>query len=101
MLSVNSEKPRPSLGTDPSKMSAEELNSVLGPFTAQGGTYEVNGSRLILHPSVAKDPAVMSGTAPNVYVFNLDGKILTLTFVESNTRGKLTNPEVWTLSRIE
>lgn len=42
------------------------------PFFANAGTYEIKGSALILHPSVAKNPNQMNGWWPAVE-FKLEG----------------------------
>ena len=42
------------------------------PFFANAGSYEIKGSALILHPSVAKNPNQMNGRWPALE-FKLDG----------------------------
>ena len=71
-----------------------------GPFTANGGTYEVKGNTLTNHPSIAKNPTVMASGATNTFSFKMDGKTLTLTSV-TNTQGPVANPTTWTLTRVE
>jgi hypothetical protein len=61
MVYVQGFKARP-IPTD--STSVEELNKLFAPFTAQAGTYERKGSLLLLSPTVAKHPRVMSLKSP-------------------------------------
>ena len=51
-------EPRPVL---PEKPTDKDLAATFGPFTANSGTYQVKGTQLMTQPSVAKNPAVMTG----------------------------------------
>lgn len=42
----------------------KELAAAFGPYTANSGTYELKGATLTTRPMVAKNPNVMTGTAP-------------------------------------
>jgi hypothetical protein len=65
LMFVNSFKPRP-IPSD--SATNEELGLIFIPFTANAGTYQRKDSTLILSPSVAKNPAVMSGRTLTVVV---------------------------------
>ncbi|SRR6266545_2637689 len=43
------------------------------PFVANAGTYEINGSMLIMRPIVAKNVEVMTKATPNIWEFKLKG----------------------------
>jgi Lipocalin-like domain len=98
--SVNSDKPRPTLPQDTAKSTGAELNATWGPFTANTGTYEIQGNTLTTHPIVAKNPNVMAPGTANTYSFKIEGKTLTLTAVK-NTLGPVTNPTTLKLTRVE
>lgn len=100
IMSVNSDKPRPALPEDLSKATAAELTATYGPFTANSGTYEIQGGMATTHPSVAKNPGVMAPGAANTASFKIEGKILTLTNVKTS-QGPVTNPTTLKLTRIE
>lgn len=54
----------------------EELGRLFLPFTANAGTYVRKGSTLTLSPTVAKNPAVMSGTVTLSYTIRTKGDTL-------------------------
>ena len=64
----------------------EELGKVFGPFTANAGTYEIEGSTVAFTPIVAKVPAVMTN---NSYTAEIEwaGDELWLTFDDFLARG--------------
>jgi hypothetical protein len=78
-------KPRPTTEfKDARNPTAEELESQWGPFTANAGTYELNGDQLTLHVVVAKVPANQaSGDRPNRYTVSFDGEMLILNQTEN------------------
>jgi hypothetical protein len=83
-LSVNGTTPRPAFAAakDPANLTDAEKVARFeqwGPFTAQSGTYEVNGTTLTRRPIVAKNVAVMTTNPPIVAEFTLDGDTLVLT----------------------
>jgi len=82
IMTVNSDQPRPPVPEDPTKPSAAELSAVYGPFTANSGTYEIHGDMVTMHPSVAKNPAVMAPGAAFTDSFKTEGNSLTLTRVQ-------------------
>ena len=69
-------EPRPMLSDNP---TSEERGRVYGPFTANAGTYELEGSTLTYTPIVAKNPATMTN---NSYTAEVEwaGDALWLTF---------------------
>jgi hypothetical protein len=71
---------------DTGKATADELRALWGPLLANGGTYEVSGDQVTIHPLVAKIPVVMKPGANEVYRFHIEGKTLTLQQVR-NARG--------------
>jgi hypothetical protein len=58
----------------------DELFAVYGgpAFQAQSGTYTTNSRVVILHPIVAKSPALMASKAQQSYEWTLSGTTLTL-----------------------
>ena len=72
-----------------------------GPFAADAGTYQVNGTEVTLRSIVAKNPAIMSsdGRFFVTYTFRIEGNSLTLT-QKSNANGPLA-PVVTKLTRAE
>jgi hypothetical protein len=101
VVTVNGRGPRPVLSEDLSNETAAQLLAVFGrSFTAQSGTYEVDGEKLTLSALVAKSPAAMAPGAFITASFKLDGKTLTIT-QDSNQVGPIRNPIKWKLTRIE
>jgi len=72
-----------------------------GPFVADAGTYQVNGTEVTLRAIVAKNPAIMSsdGRFFVTYTFRIEGNSLTLT-QKNNANGPLA-PVVTKLIRAE
>lgn len=76
---INGEEPRPDL--PPGIASAEALLMVWNPFSANAGTFEISGERMIRRPIVAKDPNAMAPGAYNEYTFRLSADTLWITTV--------------------
>lgn len=104
-LSVNGTTPRPTFGAprDPRKLTdAEKIARYeqWNPFTAQGGTYQVNGNTLTRRPTVAKNEAVMAANrAALVQQFKIEGNKLML--IEKSAPGEPPNESTTTLMRVE
>ena len=73
MLFVQGFKARP-IPSD--SASQEELGRAFLPFTAQAGTYQRKGSTLMLSPTVAKNPRVMSRNTPLSFTIRIKGDTL-------------------------
>jgi hypothetical protein len=61
--------------------SVEEMLDVWSPFTANAGTFEVSGNRMIRRPVVAKSPGTMVRGTYNEYTFRLSADTLWVTTV--------------------
>jgi len=76
IMTVNGIKPRPRYeagkATDAQKIAAFDT------FTANSGTYTINGKTITTRPQVAKNPSVMSGQEDE-YTFEITGNTLILT----------------------
>lgn len=103
-LSVNGTTPRPSAApardsaklTDAEKIARyEEWNN----FTANAGTYEVNGTTLTRRPSVAKSISVMTSTQPTVQEFKLEGN--TLWLISKSASGQPASETRLKLTRVQ
>jgi hypothetical protein len=95
VVQVIGSTPRPPLPRNLSSATAAELLATLGPsFASHSGTYDITNINVLLHPSVAKSPAIMAGMSIG-YVYTLKGDTLTLTSTAT------TNPTVYTLKRLE
>ena len=100
IVCVTSDKPRPDLPQDINTATGAQLRDVWGPFTGQSGTYEVKGSEVTYHQSVAKNPTVMSSGNFAIDAFKIEGN--TLTLVDKATRnGPVANPGTVKLMRVE
>jgi hypothetical protein len=66
IMVVTGDKARPALPQDISKATAAELLAVWRPFTANSGTYEIKGSTLTTHPTVAKAKRALSMNANDI-----------------------------------
>lgn len=86
---VTGTDPRPPL--PPGIASTTELLRVWSPFSANAGTYEVSGDRMVRHPIVAKNPETMAPGAYNEYTFRLEADTLWVTTVGTEA-GPARNP---------
>jgi hypothetical protein len=86
---VTGDEPRPDLGGG--LVSATDLLTIWNPFTANAGTYEVSGSRMVRRPIVAKSPDAMAPGAFNEYTFVLTADTLWITTAGTET-GPARNP---------
>jgi hypothetical protein len=87
---INGDEPRP--GLPPGVASAEALLRVWNPFSANAGTYEISGDRMIRRPIVAKDPNAMAPGAYNEYTFRMSADTLWVTTVRTEA-GPARNPQ--------
>ena len=81
--------------TDAEKMARYEA---WDPFTANSGTYSVNGDTLTFRPLVSKSPAVMAG-APTERKFSIEGN--TLTIITKSAAGQPASETTTRLTRVE
>ena len=58
-MEINSPEPRPALGDSP---SGADIAAAIGPFAALTGPYEMNGSTLVINPSMGHLPGADSLT---------------------------------------
>jgi hypothetical protein len=101
-LSVNGTSPRPEFAPakDPAKLTDAEKIARFeqwNPFTAQAGTYDVNGTTMTRRPLVAKNVGVMTGS-PIVQEFVLDGD--TLVLITKSAEGQPASETRTTLTRV-
>ena len=80
--------------TDAEKLAQYEL---WNPFTANSGTYQVNGTTLTTRPLVAKNPGVMGGTQTRE--FKIEGT--TLTLIQKSAAGQPASETRTKLTRVE
>jgi hypothetical protein len=99
-IRVDSDQPRPEIPADSGKASRAEVVAAWGPFTANSGTYEISGQTLTIHPTIAKDPAVMRTGNAKMFTVVRDGNTLTLTQIRS-FRGLIANPTTFKLTRVD
>ncbi len=95
LLFVNGTEPRPLI---PSNPTASDLAAAWGPFTAQAGTYEVNGSTITYHIVVAKSA---NGMLPSNATYSREFRIAgnTLQTIGTNAIGTVTT--TFTYTRVE
>lgn len=65
----------------PGIATASDLLRAWNPFSANAGTFEVDGDRMIRHPVVAKSPETMAPGAYNEYTFRVSADTLWVTTV--------------------
>jgi hypothetical protein len=82
--------------TDVEKMADWEM---WNPLTAQGGTYQFNGTTLTRRPTVAKNVAVMTTNPPIVQQARVEGNKLTL--VQKSAAGQPANETTTVLTRVD
>lgn len=77
---VRGNEPRPLMADDAnwSTLTEEQMRSIFMPFIANSGTYELDGSKLIIRPIVALDPSFMIGGSAT-HEYKIDGDTLWLT----------------------
>jgi hypothetical protein len=88
---------RPMLPENPT--DAQRLAALRG-VTANAGTYEVNGTTITIHPTVALSPNVMAPGTFQTYEFRIEGNMLTVT-TKANQNGPVVNPPTFKLVRLE
>ena len=99
-VEIIAERPRAAL-TDMSKANADELRAIWGPFTGEGGTYEVaSGNVMTMRPLVAKNPATMAPGAFITYSYRIEGDTLWVTY-QKNQHGPIVNPVTIKAVRVE
>jgi len=91
-------KPRPTFRVR-TKPTAQEMQSIWGPFNAGAGTYELSGTSVTVRFIVAKDPEFQRKGLLR-FTTKLDGNNLWMTLVES-FQTEVTNPVTVKYVRIE
>jgi hypothetical protein len=86
--------------SDTNKATADELRAVWGPMLANAGVYEIAGDLITIRPIVAKIPVVMKPGAYEVYAFQVQGDMLSLT-QRRNVRGPVERAATTKLKRVE
>jgi hypothetical protein len=78
---VNGSEPRPRLpeGTTRADLTPEEGEAVWRAYLSNSGRYEVSGSTLITHPTVALWPPFMAESSRPVYELEWEGEDLLVT----------------------
>jgi len=90
---------RPNFGDGgAAKATADQLNAIWGPLTANAGVFTVTGNTIRTTAAVAKNPAVMAAGNFTEQTFTLNGDNLVLTQVRNNA-GPITNPTTLRLTR--
>jgi hypothetical protein len=103
IITVNGTTERKNFGAagDPAKLTdAEKLAryEAWRPFSANSGTYRVEGNTLTTRAEVAKNPAVMAG-GPIERQFKIEGK--TLTLIRKSAANQPASETTTTLTRLE
>ena len=86
---VRGNEPRPLMADDATRstITDEQMTSIFMPFTANSGTYELDGSKLTTNPLVALWPNYMTGGI-GTYEYHLEGDTLLLTWTGRTTGNK-------------
>ncbi len=92
---VNGTEARPLV---PQNATNAELVAAWGPFTAQAGTYEVNGSTITYHQIVAKNA---NGMLPENATYSREFRIDGNTLQTSGTNAAGTVTTTFTYRRVE
>jgi len=100
IVRVTSDAPRPDLPQSLSQATATQLIATWDPFTANSGSYTVNGSELMTRPLVAKAPPFMKPHAFVAYTWVVKGDTLSLTPTGSQA-GRVASPTTIRLVRVE
>ena len=95
VMLVNAPRPLEPEDTPRSELSYEQMLAAYDPFTANAGTYELDGATVTMRPSVALSARFMSGVDAT-YEYRIEGNKLILT--NTNDDGDRT---IRTLVRIE
>ena len=103
IMRVNGTAPRKDFGSPHDAVNltdAEKIESyeVWKPFSANSGTYQVNGTTLTLRPLVAKNPSVMAWP-PYTRDFRIQGN--TLTLIEKSAPGQPASETRIRFTRVE
>jgi hypothetical protein len=106
IMQITSDKPRPTIpfAAPNTKLADADMIALYRhwqPVVANGGTYEVKGSTLLIRPIVAKTSAVMANKNGQAYELKTDGKSLWLTQTIGPTGEKPANPTTVRLARLE
>jgi hypothetical protein len=98
-VDVQTLETRPVL-TDTRTATAEELRQVWGPVVAEAGSFELKDERIILRPTVSKNPAAMTPDVSIIYAYRLEGGTLTL-IAQRDLHGPVTSTLIVKLLRVK
>jgi hypothetical protein len=98
-VDVQTQETRPVL-TDTRTATAEELRQVWGPVVAEAGSFELKDERIILRPTVSKNPAAMAPDVSIIYAYRLEGGTLTL-IAQRDLHGPVTSTLIVKLVRVK
>jgi len=100
-LTTRSDQPRPDIPqSKTATATADELRAAWGPFTANGGTYELSGDTLTTKAIIAKNQGVMKSGNYQAFSVKMDGNTLTLV-QKATDAGPSTNPISFKMTRLE
>ena len=94
---ITGDQPRPDLPRRAA--TAAELLTVWNPFSANAGTFEIEGSTMTRRPIVAKSPDAMAPGAFNEYTFRLNADTLWVTAVRTEA-GRARSPSTFRYERL-
>ncbi|MDH3423793.1 MAG: hypothetical protein OEN00_12430, partial [Gemmatimonadota bacterium] len=94
---ITGDQPRPDLPRRAA--TAAELLRVWNPFSANAGTFEIEGSTMTRRPIVAKSPDAMAPGAFNEYTFRLSADTLWVTAVRTEA-GPAIGPATFKYERL-
>jgi hypothetical protein len=81
--------------------TAQQRADVFGPFTAQAGTYEINGSEITFKRIAAKNPNNLRPGRFTTWTFRLEGSNTLWATQKANQDGPLANQMTLKLTRLE
>jgi hypothetical protein len=100
IMRVTSNTPRPNPPATLNQATAAQLIAAWDPFTANAGTYQVNGSELVTRPIVSKAPSFMTTGSFIAYNWTVRGDTLTLLPLRTQ-QGPVTGGTTIRLVRVE
>jgi len=95
---VRDSGPRPEVGPEGLKGTAEDLRSAWGPLQAQAGTIQIAGNLLTTRANVSKGNIPMEKGSFLEFTFSVKGDTLTMVTTKDQT-GPEQNPRTWLFVR--